>query len=151
MKRIDDERFVIGDWGEDAYVVSIENGEPRMMAWIEEWPDAPEYAKEGYRIAYSNIEMNIDLVFNGDGSFFDSTLYSDEYEKANIYYCYEKEEEQNNYESVYDCLLGYSQPYNGRWSDKNADDYDIFLMTKDEFQYCFDAFRDGYYVFIIEE
>ena len=50
MKRICEETFVNGNWGECVTGLRVENGNFYWLCDIEEWPESPEFNKEGYRI-----------------------------------------------------------------------------------------------------
>ena len=59
MERISYDAFVNGNWGEQAHVIRVLDGDLYMRAWVEEWPDAgsmlPEDDKEGFRIMESSL------------------------------------------------------------------------------------------------
>lgn len=147
MKRISQETFVNGKWEENVTGLQIENGEFYWICDIEEWPDYPEFNKDGLRIfAPYNGSVILDraLVFEGSLNICEAS----NYENTPMTYYYETEEECKKFKNVYECMLEYIQPYR-RNKNSDPDDYDIFIMNKQELIDFCDALKDGDYIIIL--
>lgn len=159
MKRISYDAFVNGNWGEQAHVIRVLNGELYMRAWVEEWPDAgsmlPEEDKEGVRIMESSlhdgIRMDMDIV--RCGLFFDAVTESEDY-RYPLYYRYENISncctDREDFTTVYDCLCSMAEPFE-RKGVKEEKDYEILLMLESEFEQICDILRDGDYIIVFGE
>lgn len=146
MKRISKEKFIDNTWSGTVTGIRIQNGEFYWLCDIEEWPDAPDYNKEGLRVfaPYKEpIGLDRHMVFEGC---LDVTE-TDAYEGSRMTYYYETEEECAEC-NVYESMLSLITPYE-RNGESEPDDYDIFVVTKEEFIDLCDALRDGDYVIII--
>lgn len=150
MKRISEETFINGNWGECVTGLRVENGNFYWLCDIEEWSDSPEFNKEGYRIFApykGEIELQRDqLIINGNLNVYEA----EDYERTPMIYDYETEEICNEYKSVYELMLGYIQPYE-RNGKSDPGDYDIFIMTREELCDFCDALRDGDYIIVLKE
>lgn len=159
MKRISYDAFVNGNWGEDAYVIRVLEGELYMKAWVEEWPDAgsmlPEEDKEGFRIMESSlhdgIKMDMDIVRLG--AFFDAVTEAEDY-RYPLYFRYEEISEhctdREDFKTVYDCLCSMAEPFERKGVQEDMD-YEILLMQETEFEQIADILRDGDYIVVFSK
>lgn len=159
MKRIPYDTFIHGNWGEDAYVIRVYEGELYMRAWVEEWPDAgsmlPTEDEEHFRIMESGLPNGIKLDINEVrlGSLFDAVTSSEDY-RYPLYFRYEELSEhcsdREDFKTVYDCLCSMAEPYKSNGVAGELD-YEIILSTPVEFANMCDILRDEDYVIVFDE
>lgn len=146
MKRISKEIFCNGDY-ETAVAIRIENGEFAFLGDMEEWSDSPDWNIPGRRIFAPYKYLALDRVLVSEGIL--DAMEAPEYELTPMVYYYETEEECSN-KTIYEAFIELVKPY-VRNGNSDTDDYDIFVLSRAEFMDLYDAFRDGDYIFIIED
>lgn len=159
MKRISYDAFVNGNWGEQAHVIRVLDGDLYMRAWVEEWPDAgsmiPEDDKEGFRIMESSLHDGIKMDMNNArrGTFFDAVTEAEDY-RYPLYFRYEEISEhcadREDFKTVYECLCSMAEPSTEKYA-VTGEGYEILLMQETEFEQIADILRDGDYIVVFSK
>lgn len=162
MQRLSYQTFSQKDWGEDVCALRIQKGKLYTLAFTEKWENAHEHLPEA-DIEYYHIlaARNTDgLLLCKDNvmlcTLSDAIMMSPDYERPmSLVYHYEADEsgleERKKYQSVYECLTQFVRPYIRESNTADENDYEIFVMTTEEFQNICDSLRDGDYIIIIKE
>lgn len=162
MQRLSYQTFSQKDWGENVYALRIQKGKFYALAFVEEWESAHEHLSETDTEYYHILAAR-----NTDGLFLfkdnimlctlsDAIMMSPDYERPmSLVFHYEGDasglKERKKYHSVYECLTQFIRPYTQKHSTTDENDYEILVMTTEEFQNICDSLRDGDYIIIIKE
>lgn len=144
MKRIDKETFIRSNGYEETYAIRVKNGKISILANIE----SAGNALDGMRVeVYGQWKLDEHLLICGNAKEYSGTVLSQAVQAARDEHCggiYFEHEKEDDSEPVNEVLLQYVIPV-------AKDDWNIFVMSNNEFINFHDVLTDGDYIIYILE
>lgn len=135
MRRISAETFRNAKFDENVTAIRIMDGEIYFIAWFED--------TENYNMILANKPILLDRSVCMLSSMVEAVCGSDGWNRAmstRVITASDRESE----------ILEYINPYT-RNNKSDEDDYEIFIMSLNEWQQILDSLRDGDYIIILNE